>query len=112
MPVGLEPLQRCLSHVADVRGTAVEARLLTVLELETELGRNHHLIAERAQRLADQLFVREGPVGFGRVEERHARIDGRPDDRDAGLSIRGRAVSEAESHAPEAECRHLHSALS
>ena len=76
--VGLEPRERGFSHLADVRGTAVEACLFAVLEFEAELGRNRHLIAERAQRLADQFFVRERPVRFGRVEERHAAHRRRP----------------------------------
>ena len=44
----LSRFKRCLSHLADVRRTAVEACLLAVLELEAELGRDHHPIAERA----------------------------------------------------------------
>ena len=60
--VGLEPLQRRLGDLADVRGPAVQTRLLAVLELEAELGRDDDLIAHGRQRFADQLFVRERPV--------------------------------------------------
>ena len=44
--VGFETRERCVSHFADMRRAAVEARLFAVLELEPELGRNHHVIAD------------------------------------------------------------------
>ena len=55
-------------------GPAVEAGLLAVLELEAELRRDHHLIAHGLERFADELFVRERPVRFGGIEERHATV--------------------------------------
>jgi hypothetical protein len=39
-----------------------------VLELEPELGRDHDLVADGPERLAYDLFVREWPVRFGRIE--------------------------------------------
>ena len=108
--VGLEPLQRCLGHVADVGGPAVEARLLAVLELEAELRGDDDLIANRSERLSDEFFVRERPVRFCGVEERHARVDRGAHDADAVLTTRRLPVAEADPHAPEAECRHLQSA--
>ena len=91
--VGLEPLQRGFGHLADVLRPAVEAGLLAVLELEAELRRDDDLIANRPERFADELFVRERAVGFGRVEERDARVDGRADERDAVLATRRRGRS-------------------
>ena len=41
-----------------------------------------HLIAERRQRLADQLLVRERTVGLRGVEERDAALEGGADQRD------------------------------
>ena len=79
-PIGPEPLQRRLGDLADVRGPAVQAGLLAVLELEAELRRDDDLIANRRERFADELFVRERPVHFGGVEERDAAVDGRADD--------------------------------
>ena len=86
--VGLEPLQRRVGHLADVRGPAVEAGLLSVLEPEPELGRDHHLVANRSERFADELFVRERPVHLGGVEERDAAVDRRADDGDAVFTAR------------------------
>ena len=82
-PIGLEPLQRRVGDLADVRRPAVQPRLLAAFELEAELRRDHDLIANRRERFADELFVRERPVDFGRIEERDAAIDGRTNDRDA-----------------------------
>ena len=111
-PIGLESLQRRVGDLPDVRGPAVQTRLLAALELEAELRRNHHLIANRAERFPDELFVRERPVGFGGVEERDATVNGRADDRDAFFPARGRPVAEADAHAAEAERRHFQAALS
>ena len=110
-PIGLQSGQRGVGDLPDVRGTAVEPRLLAAVELEAKLGRNHHLIANRAERLADELFVRERPVGFGGIEERDATVNSRADDRNAVVPTGGRPVTEAEAHAAEAEGRNLESAL-
>ena len=53
------------------------ARLPVRIELEAELGRDHDLVAEGRERFADELFVRERAIDFGRVEERDAAIDRR-----------------------------------
>ena len=82
-----------LGDLADVRRPAVEAGLLAVLELESELGGDHDLIANRRERFADEFFVRERPVRFGGVEERDAAINGRADDADPVLRLRGRPRS-------------------
>ena len=86
-----------------MRGPAVQTSLLAALELEPELGRDHHLIAHRGQRFADELFVRERPVRFGGIEERDAAVDGRTDQCDALLPVGRRAVAEADAHAAEPE---------
>jgi hypothetical protein len=111
-PLRPKPLQRRLGHLADVRWTAIEAGLLSVLELEAELGRDHHPIANRLERFADQRLIHERPVRFGRVEERDASVDGRADEADRIISSRSRAVSEAQAHAPEAQSRYFQSACS
>jgi hypothetical protein len=84
--------------------------MLAALELETKLGRNHHLIANRAERFPDDLFIRERPVRFGGIEERDAPFDSRADDRDAFLPARGRPIAEANAHAAKAERRDFQSA--
>src|SRR3954452_13293076 len=109
--IALEALQRRLSHLTDVRGAAVKACLLTVLELEAELGRNHHLIADRRQCVADELFVREWSVRFGRIEERHTTFECCPNDRETVFTGASGAVAKADAHAAEAERRHFEAAL-
>ena len=109
-PVGLEPLQRGIGHRADVGWPAVETCLLAVLELEAELRRNHDMIANRSERFADELFVRERPVRFGRVEECDASVNGGANDADAIIGTGSWAVSEADAHAPESESRDFQSA--
>ena len=69
--IGFKPLERCFCHVPNMRGAAVKASLLAVLELEAKLGGNHHLIPERRQSLAHEFFVRKWPIDFRCVEERH-----------------------------------------
>ena len=75
------------------------------LEVEPELGGDHHLVAERGEGLADELLVRERAVDLGGVEERDAAFDGRPEQRDHLLLVHGRAVGEAHPHAAEADGR-------
>ena len=82
-PIGLEPLQRRLGHLANVRRPAVQPHQLAVVELEAELGGDHDLVAHGTERLADHLFVRERSVDFGRVEKRHPALEGRADDGNA-----------------------------
>ena len=100
-PIGLEPLQRRLRHLANVRRPAVQSSRLAVVELEAELGGDHNLIAHWTKRLADQFFVRERSVGFGRVEERDAALEGRADDANALGMARRLTVAEADPHTAE-----------
>jgi hypothetical protein len=76
-PIGPESRQGRLGHLPDMHGPAVQAVLFAVFELESELGRNHDLIAHRAQRFAHELFVGEGAIRFRRIEERDAAYDSR-----------------------------------
>jgi hypothetical protein len=110
-PIRLESLQRSIGDLADVCGPAVQTGLLAALELEAELRRNHHLVANRAERFPDELFVRERAVGFSRVEERDASVNRRSDDRDAFFRARGRPVAEADPHAAKPERRHVQTAF-
>ena len=80
------------------------------VELEAELGGDHHLVAERRERLADQFLVGERAVDLGGVEEGDAALDGRADQRDHLALVRRRAVAEAQPHAAEAERRDLEAA--
>ena len=103
-------LQRGLGDLLDVLGPAVHAALPGLdarVEVEAELGGDHDLVADRRERLADQLLVRERAVGLGGVEEGDAALDGGADQRDHLLPVRRRAVGEAHAHAAEAEGRDL-----
>jgi hypothetical protein len=111
--VDVEPMEGFLGGLLDVLGPAIQADLLAFgTEFEAEFGCDHHLTAERSQRFAHELFVRERTVGLGGVEERNAAFDRRPDQGDHLLLVGGRAVAVAHSHASEPESRHLQLAVS
>jgi hypothetical protein len=74
-------------------------------ELEAELRCDHDLVADRREGFADELFIRERPVGLGRVEERDPALEGRADERDHLLPVCSRAVTEAHAHAAEPDGR-------
>jgi DNA-binding transcriptional LysR family regulator len=101
-----------LGDLLDVLGSAIEACLLSVDELEAELGRDHDLAAERCKCLAHELFVGEWAVDLCRVEKRNALRDGRADDVDHLLLVGRWPVAKAHAHAAEAERRHFQSTLS
>jgi hypothetical protein len=91
-----------------VRRPTIEGPALPVgVELEAELGGDHHSLAEGLEGLAHQLLVRERAVYLGRVEEGHAALDGRADEGDHLLSVGSRAVAEAHAHAAEPQRRDL-----
>src|SRR5439155_21649535 len=84
----LEPLERSFGDLLDVRWPTVQAPLPAGFEFEPELCRDHHLIAQRGERFAYELFIGERAIGFCRVEERHAAFDGRANQRDHLLLVR------------------------
>src|SRR5437879_2253983 len=100
--VGAQPLQRRLNAAPDHLRAAVETTL-AAFEVEAELGRDHDLVADRFQRLANELFVRERPVDLRGVEERDAALDRRADQGDAFLLWRNRREALAQTHAAEAD---------
>ncbi len=55
------------------------------------------------QALADQLFIGEGTVDFGRIEERDAKLHGAVEKREGILFRKRRAIGMAHAHAAEAE---------
>ena len=69
-------------------------------------------VADRRESLADELLVGERAIDFGGVEEGHASLDRRPDERDHLLLVRGRAVGKAQAHAAEPDGRNFEAALS
>src|SRR5438128_1771499 len=75
--IGLESLERRFGDLLDVFWPAIRAALLVTLELEPELGRDHHLITHGWERFANEFFIGERPVGFSSVEERYPAFYGR-----------------------------------
>src|SRR5271165_2228891 len=71
--------------------------------LEAEFGGDHHLGTERLKRLAEQLLIGERSIGFGRVEEGDAALEGGADEPDGRLLFGCRAVAVAQPHAAETE---------
>jgi hypothetical protein len=76
-PVGPQPLQHLLDHLADVIGLAVQPPGRG--ELEPELRGENDLVTDRGEGLTDEGFVGERPVRLGSVEECHSQIVGSPD---------------------------------
>ena len=106
--IGSKALERGLYHGLDMFGPAIQPlppRASIGIEVEPELGRDHHLIAHRSQRLADQFLVCVGSVNLRRVEKRNAAID-RPANQSDHLSLfrERRRVRKAHAHAPEPQC--------
>ena len=71
------------------------------IDLEAELGGDHHLVAERSESFAHEFFVRERTVHFGGIEEGDAAFDGRTNQRDPFLLVDRGTVAKAHSHAAE-----------
>src|SRR5215218_1279938 len=51
------------------------------------------LLEKKHKRVANELLVRERPVGFSRVEERHPAVNSRADDGDALVAARRRPIT-------------------
>jgi hypothetical protein len=103
----LQSRQHRVDDAPNVVGPAIDAIAGSVgIDAEAELGGDHDLIPDRAQRFADEDLVRERPVRLGGVEQGHATFDRRPDDRDTLLPIRRRTVHGFEPHAPISERGH------
>ena len=67
-----------------------------------ELRCQHHLVAAVLDGLSDELLVDEGSVDLGRVEQRHAEIEGAVDGPD-GLGVILPGAGEGGGHAHGAE---------
>ena len=78
----LEPPERSLGDFPDVRRPAVQAARLPASNVNPNLVAITTRSRNGRQGFADQLFVDVRAVGFGGVEERHASLDGRPNQGD------------------------------
>ena len=73
-PVGLQPSQRCLDRLADVRARA--PRGLAVTEVVAELGREHDLVAPAREGAADDLLAAAAvAVDIRGIEEGDSSIE-------------------------------------
>ena len=116
--IDLEPLERALGGLFDVLRPAVQARgalhpagIELRIEVEPELGGDHHLLADRSKGLTDEFFVDERTVDLGGVKECDPAFHGCPQKSGHLLLVLGRTVGEAHPHAAEAECRYFQAAL-
>jgi hypothetical protein len=75
MSPGGQSLQGRLGDASDLLRPTVHAGGFAVLDVEAELGCNHHPVPNGRQGLADDLLVRVEPVNFGGVEEGDAIQD-------------------------------------
>jgi hypothetical protein len=76
-------------------------------EFEAELGGDNNLVPDRLQRFPDDVLVGERAVDLCRVEEGHAALVRRPNERNGILRVGRRSIAVAEAHASEAERRYL-----
>ena len=108
--VGVQVPQAVLGDLTDVlRATVVAAVWGRSAHVESELGADHDLVAERLDGLADQLLAGAGPhaVELGGIEERHARLVGAADRGDrVGLAARV-PVGHGHAHRSEPDRRDL-----
>lgn len=73
------------------------------VDVETELGGYHHLAADGLERLAEQLFVGEGAIGFGGIEMGNAAVMGGANQLDHLALVGCRTIGRAHAHAAEAD---------
>jgi hypothetical protein len=104
--VRLQALQHPLGRGPDVIGAAVLATQPLSgqrVDVMAELGGDHDVFAEWRQRFANEFLVAEGSIIFRCVEERDASLDGRADDGNHALPVRGLSVGVGHAHASEAD---------
>src|SRR5579859_1537946 len=114
--VDLEPSQRAFDGLFDVLWPTIQAsrmRIFPGVNLEPELGRDHHLIPHGSESLAHELFIHERTVDFCGIEESDAAFDRSPKKRNHLLPGPGhRAVTRTQPHATQPQRRDFKIALS
>ena len=69
----LEPLERAFDRLLDVLGPAVQTcrsrPIIAATQVEPEFGGDDHFPAERSERFADKLFVRERAIDLSGIKE-------------------------------------------
>ena len=79
---------------------------------ESEFGGDHHSLAHRSQRFADEFFVGERAVNFGRVEKGDATFHRCADKRNHLLLILRRPVAKTHPHTAQPDRRDFQATLS
>src|SRR5580704_6644421 len=108
--VGPQPLQSGFGHFADALRPAVLA-LCGIAVLEAELGSDHHLVAKRLKRFAEQFLIGPLRIGFRRVEEGDATVESGTDELNGWLLFGRRPIAIAEAHAAKADGRDFEAAF-
>ena len=108
--VGTQSLEGSLDGFTNVFGSAVGTVAFAFLEVEAELRRDHDLIALAGQGATEQIFVGEGTVDFGGVEESATELD-RPMQCRDGFGFVCGTVGLAHTHAAQTHSRHLESLM-
>src|ERR1700733_13596775 len=96
-------------------GTAVQplpSRAAVRVHLEAELGRDHHLIADRRERLPHQNLIREWAIDLSRIEECDAHLYSLMHQGNHLLLILNHSIRGVHSHTTEAQCRYFQIAVS
>ncbi len=113
--IDAEALEGRLGHLANTLRAAVEtlcAMASVGIDVESELGGDDHLSAERREGLAYEFFVVERAVDLRGVEEGDAALDCRVEQRDRSYLFREWFVGKAHSHASEPKSRYFQIAFS
>src|SRR5262245_55775197 len=107
-----QTLEATFYGAADVGGRAVRAAARAVgVDAKTELGGDHHGIPRHfAKEFADQLFVGEGTVDFGGIEEVAAQFEVTVQYAD-GFVVVGGTVSPRHAHAAKTQSGHRRAVL-
>jgi hypothetical protein len=104
--VRAEALQRFFGHLPNSIGPAVESEFLAPF-LKAKLCSDYHIISDGAQSLPDDFFICERAICLGCVKVGDPSFVGGPQKRHCLATINGRAAMMIETHATEAEARHL-----
>src|SRR5467141_796114 len=114
--VDLESSQRALNGLVDVLRPTVQTdwmRISLGVNLEPELGRDHHLVTHWSESLAHKLFIHERTVDFCGIEETDAAFDRCPNERNHFLPGPCHcAVTRTQPHAAKPHSRDFKIALS
>jgi hypothetical protein len=82
------------------------------IDVEAELRRDHHPVAERRESFAHDLFVDIGAIQLRRVEESDAAFDSGADQGNTLILRQCVTAAGADSHAAEANSRYFQASLS